>query len=736
MFLIEGLLARRLYAPVQHHDCHAQECVVRNAALHVSGVTRPPEPHVAPAQAPPPPPLRRRAWPPDPMYGNAARKRKTTEQVVPGIADARDDAAPGARASRDSSHSVAHNPFEDADYPIPSFEHVYERMRHSRTGLDVADRRYRLLNYTKCFVGSKAVQWMVDNLHVDRPTAVSMGQRLMDAGIVHHVTNSEPFSDDYYFFRFQEDDDTNILNMKRVWDPSIPARHAVDLSKDLITRLACLCEEFRLRILAGKPAASASPVAASAPSASGAATGIDAFSSGTGLMQSSLAPSLGQTPDLTRAAIPTGALFASPNHNAFQASTESPRPRPHLSPILTGPGPSPSASPSLPSTPALGAGTVGDDVDYSLLAKSEDFRQYALAAAELQRVQLVGLSHDERVAFFVNIYNALCLHGYVVQGPPRSMFRRWVFFRCLSYRIAGLDMTLDDIEHGILRGNKRSPMIKFLQQLRPSDPKCQHVLTHRDCRIHFVISAGTRSDPPVRILDGENVQEELLDATLEFLSCSVKVDAERRTVTLPRIFMWYTDDFPTPERSLLQWVAHFLSVQQSDLLMSLLVDKDSPPTVQYENFDWGNADARFEASVVRRKRRRLERERSSGGMPCFNSAGGTGLAPTQMNGIAVNIGGLLNSVQLHTGAAPVAGIREFFPDSSRPPAGSSAQMFRTAPAPSVPDSSESAAAVPNGENQFPNSAANSDNVRAPAAPEQPPTSAGSAIQTDSSTKNS
>lgn len=65
-----------------------------------------------------------------------------------------------------------------------------------------------------------------------------------------------------------------------------------------------------------------------------------------------------------------------------------------------------------------------------------------------------------------------------------------------------------------------------MQQLRPSDPKCQFILTVRESRIHFVISAGTPSDPPIRIVDMENLEDELHDATEEFLNKTVKVSGE------------------------------------------------------------------------------------------------------------------------------------------------------------------------------------------------------------------
>eukprot|EP00177_Eucheuma_denticulatum_P006081 GFKZ01011089.1.p1 GENE.GFKZ01011089.1~~GFKZ01011089.1.p1 ORF type:complete len:628 (-),score=83.36 GFKZ01011089.1:402-2285(-) len=521
------------------------------------------------------------------MYASStSRKRKISEQVVPGIGSSTAHPNP---ASNSVFSLHAGDPFANSDYPIPDFQRVYNRMRDPSNGLKLADRRWRLISYTKCFVGSEAVQWMVDNLDLDTSAAVATGQRLMDAGVIHHVTHSEPFSNQYYFYRFQEDDESNILNMKRVWDSSIPARHAVDVAKDLLTRLALLCEEHRKHILATKD--SVNPTSSPRP------------------RQTKSNPSTPSLPEHP-AAVATGRFLSAVSPSLARTMT-APLPAPvHLSsPLLSTPlFHRMASSPALPMAPFY---TVDDDIDYSALAKSELFRQYNLAAAELQRVHLVALNHDERIAFFVNCYNLLCLHAHVVHGPPNSLLRRWSFFRILSYRIAGLDMTLDDIEHGILRGNKRPPMLRFVQQLRPSDPKCQQVLSKRDGRIHFVISAGTRSDPPIRILDGDNVQEELHEATVEFLSYSVKVDTERRVVTLPRIFLWYGEDFATPDKNLLTWVAQYLPVETSQQLLKLMSQSDAVPTIEHENFDWTNTKASFNASVVRRKRRKLERERTS-----------------------------------------------------------------------------------------------------------------------------
>jgi hypothetical protein len=388
----------------------------------------------------------------------------------------------------------------------PDLEQVYHRMRDPQQGLQLADRRWRLITYSRCFVGSEAVTWMESSLNVSREEAVQLGQRLIDAGLIHHVTYSEPFADGYFFYAFQEDEESNVLNTKLIWDPVRRPRNPVIVAKELITRLAFLCEEYR--------------------------------------------------------------QMSQPN-----------------------------------------------EVDFEGLRSSEAFRSYVFAAAELQRVDLGPLSHEERLCFFCNVYNALCLHAHVVHGAPNSVLRRWSFFKSLSYRIAGMDFTLDDIEHGVLRGNQTRPY-GLIRQFRPGDPRMQYVLSRRDPRIHFVISAGTQSDPPMRILDGDNIDEELHFATESFLEEACKISLPEREVTLPRIFSWYRDDFAKGNLELLRWLLPYLGLGKRRALETLLngAKGDTSISIRYEAFTW-NAEARFSAAIVRRKRRRLEQARAATPQP-------------------------------------------------------------------------------------------------------------------------
>jgi Domain found in Dishevelled, Egl-10, and Pleckstrin (DEP) len=73
-------------------------------------------------------------------------------------------------------------------------------------GIKIKDRRYRLTVYPRCFVGNEATTWLVRRLFVAESDAVKVGQRLIDNKLLHHVTDSHPFEDGFFFYRFYWDE--------------------------------------------------------------------------------------------------------------------------------------------------------------------------------------------------------------------------------------------------------------------------------------------------------------------------------------------------------------------------------------------------------------------------------------------------------------------------------------------------------------------------------------------------
>ena len=76
---------------------------------------------------------------------------------------------------------------------------------------------------------------------------------------------------------------------------------------------------------------------------------------------------------------------------------------------------------------------------------------------DLQRINLLELSENEKLAFFLNLYNAMVIHAVIRVGCPEGVIDRRSFFTDFQYLVGGYPYSLATIKNGILRCNRRSP---------------------------------------------------------------------------------------------------------------------------------------------------------------------------------------------------------------------------------------------------------------------------------------
>lgn len=228
-------------------------------------------------------------------------------------------------------------------------------------------------------------------------------------------------------------------------------------------------------------------------------------------------------------------------------------------------------------------------VDYERLARSQLIENYRPLAAALRGFDPGSLSTDEeRMAFWINIYNALLIHGVLAYREVRSLLKIRGAFERIAYVIGGHRYSLDDIEHGILRGNRAHFLIPGPRFSR-RDPRRAHALAQVDPRIHFALVCGASSCPPIGIYQAQNLNRQLDLAAVNFINNGgIEINRNDGTVALSRIFQWYSPDFGgrwmgvgrrTP---VLRYLAKYLEEAKRDFI---LTHADSL-RVGYQQYDW------------------------------------------------------------------------------------------------------------------------------------------------------
>lgn len=227
--------------------------------------------------------------------------------------------------------------------------------------------------------------------------------------------------------------------------------------------------------------------------------------------------------------------------------------------------------------PALRAFLHSGEVDYASLRHAPEYAQFCAAADALHRVEPSPAEPAAR-AWWINLYNGLIIHAVIAFDIRRSVWEDRGFFRRAAYIVAGHRMSADDIEHGVLRGNRPHPLLR-LRQFAPGDLRLRWSLP-LDSRVHFALVCASRSCPPVGLYTTSALEAQLDLAVLAFITGGgVRTDPRTRTVFLSKIFQWYQADFGG-RAGVRAFIARYADEQTRALLL------DPRVNVRYLPYDW------------------------------------------------------------------------------------------------------------------------------------------------------
>ena len=145
-----------------------------------------------------------------------------------------------------------------------------------------------------------------------------------------------------------------------------------------------------------------------------------------------------------------------------------------------------------------------------------------------------------RLAFYINAYNALAMHGIVEAGTPASLggLNKVAFFYFRKFSVGGGSISLYNFENDVIR------------------PLSEE-------RVHFALNCMVVGCPrlPRTAFSADALERQLDAATRAFLAekRNVSVDAARREVWLSAIFDFYTADFLAHAPTLIDYVNRYLA---------------------------------------------------------------------------------------------------------------------------------------------------------------------------------
>jgi len=229
-------------------------------------------------------------------------------------------------------------------------------------------------------------------------------------------------------------------------------------------------------------------------------------------------------------------------------------------------------------------------VDYPAWKKDpKPLNDYLASLSKVTKDEYARLTPDEKLVFWINAYNAytikLVLENYPIKGtkeyyPVSSIRQIDGFWENNSIELAGKKVTLEGMEHDILRRDFQEP------------------------RTHFaVVCAAVGCGKLMNsAYSSGRVNDDLAKAATEFLSNpkNVKVDPEKKTIHVSQIFKWFPLDFanevglgkrfPPPTDD--EIVAAYVLTKAPDTVRGKLGADDAKGfKVIYDEYDWSLNDS-------------------------------------------------------------------------------------------------------------------------------------------------
>uniref|UniRef100_A0A6P6GA49 uncharacterized protein LOC107420885 isoform X2 n=1 Tax=Ziziphus jujuba TaxID=326968 RepID=A0A6P6GA49_ZIZJJ len=180
-------------------------------------------------------------------------------------------------------------------------------------------------------------------------------------------------------------------------------------------------------------------------------------------------------------------------------------------------------------------------------------RRLKLLLGKLASVNLQSLNHQEKLAFWINIYNSCMMNAFLEHGIPESPEMVVALMQKATINVGGQLLNAITIEHFILRLPYHSKFT-FSKGAKTDEKTARSIygLELSEPLVTFALSCGSWSSPAVRIYTATQVENELEVAKREYLQAAVGISSTK--FVIPKLLDWYLLDFAKDLESLLDWI--------------------------------------------------------------------------------------------------------------------------------------------------------------------------------------
>ncbi len=227
-------------------------------------------------------------------------------------------------------------------------------------------------------------------------------------------------------------------------------------------------------------------------------------------------------------------------------------------------------------------------VNYQGFIDSAEFTNYLKSLNNITPDDFNTWTDSQKTAFWINSYNAFTIKAiidhYPIQrsftlvgifyAPKNSILQIPGVWKKLQFQAVGQNITLDHIEHGILRKEFNEP------------------------RIHAAINCASISCPDLRneAYIADKIDKQLDDSSKNFVNSKTKgvlIDKNKSKIKVSKIFKWFGDDFfsnyhkqefndkSDKQNGTLGFIYKYINDDEKEYILS------GDYKLKYLSYDWG-----------------------------------------------------------------------------------------------------------------------------------------------------
>ncbi|THU54982.1 hypothetical protein C4D60_Mb11t01780 [Musa balbisiana] len=185
-------------------------------------------------------------------------------------------------------------------------------------------------------------------------------------------------------------------------------------------------------------------------------------------------------------------------------------------------------------------------------------KKLRILISSLHKVDLTFLTHQEKLAFWINVYNICIMHSFLELGMPSNPEMAEGLKNKAALNIGGHKLNALAIKHLILKQSSNSneddwKVRKDDKEMVPKD----YGLEQSNPNIVFALCSGCKSSPAVRIYTADGIVGELEKSKMDYLQASIAVTSSKR-ILIPHLLHSNMHDFARDLDSLVDWIVNQL----------------------------------------------------------------------------------------------------------------------------------------------------------------------------------